>query len=120
MGITLGGAETALRNLLTDNDMSGPDFRALSEQQQRAMIDSGQFHCMARTASTAYNRISAQKQARHVEGTKRHENYGAQRTNNGKSCQSDLRITQNEAQALVYGHAGRGIADYDKCDEWRK
>lgn len=117
-GITTGAAEKVLRADLKGMGLAGSDFQHLMASEQRAMASSGSFHYAARTASAANNRISPQKQARHIEGTKEHEAYSKRMAAAGRSKPSELRITQDEAAALVKSQAGTGRAKFAKDGKW--
>lgn len=117
-GITMGAAEKVIRSDLGRMGITGADFKYLTAQEQRGMVSTGTFHYRARTASTVNNRISPQKQARHIDGTKEHADYRAKMAAAGRSHQSDLRITQAEAHELVLAHAGKGRTDYIEDGRW--
>lgn len=119
-GITTKAAEDTMRANLEAMGMTAADFKMLTASAQDGMLRSGRFHYAARTASTANNRLSPQKQAKHIEGTKEHADYRARRVSENKSYQSDLRITQGEVRELIKTHAGKGMTDYTEADEWIK
>ena len=119
-GITMGAAEKVIRSDLNGMGITGADFKYLTAAEQRDLISTGTFHYRARTASTVNNRISPQKQARHIDGTPEHSRYRGQMAAAGRSHQSDLHITQAEAAALVKQHAGKGSTDYTRDGKWTK
>lgn len=119
-GIAMGAAGSTLRASLEDMGISVTAFAQLTASDQRAIVQSGEFHYRARAASTANNRISPQKLDRHIEGTREHATYRAIRTARGDSYQSDLTITREEARDLVKAYAGTGEARFAKNGEWRR
>lgn len=112
--------------------------RALLSELSRLSIDKGSFPYVddgsqakawgaacesyaVRAASERLNRISRQKQNKHVPGTKEFERYEKQRKDKGKSRQSVLSVSIEEAQRLVDKHAGTGDPGIRNGDsEWKK
>ncbi|MBQ9042317.1 MAG: hypothetical protein IJ111_05820 [Eggerthellaceae bacterium] len=119
-GITMGAAEKVIRSDLKGMGITGADFKYLTAAEQRDMIGTGTFHYRARTASAANNRISPQKHARHIEGTKEHKDHSKKMAAAGRSKPSELHITQDEAAALVKQHSGKGSTEYTNDGSWVK